>query len=206
MDATSLDATTRSVLGKKVSVLRRSGETPLHLYGRGSPPRALQASSSTVAKVVAKVGMHTPLYVRLDGGTEMELAFVREIQRDPITNKIVHVDLLRVDVAKSVRAEIPLSFVGEPPAVRNHGGVLHQSLHRVTVEGLPMEMPERIEVDLSVLEEMDQVIRVADLNPGSGITILGDLEEMVARIGIPRVSADRSAGAETATGSEPSQD
>ena len=65
-----------------------------------------------------------------------------------------------------------------------------QSIHTLSVECLPMEMPERIEIDISGLEELDQGIRVSDYTPGSGITVLTDSEELIVRIGAPRVAEE----------------
>jgi large subunit ribosomal protein L25 len=190
MDAVTLDAAPRNALGRKVKALRRAGATPLHLYGKGMPSQALQGDSATVAKVVGQVGHHMPLYIKLDGVKDQQLVFVREIQRHPITNRILHVDLFRVDVTQRVSGEIPITLIGEAPATRSHGGVLMQSLRHLSVECLPMDMPERMEVDISILEELEQGIRVSDLTPAPGLTILADPEELIVKVGTPRVQEE----------------
>ena len=187
MDTISLDVSSRDVLRKKVKALRRTGMIPLHLYGRGMPSRSLQADSSTVTKIVNQVGHNIPLYLNLADTKEQDLVFVREIQHHPITNRILHVDFYRIDVSQRVKGEVPITLLGEAPAVRIHHGILMQALHVLSVECLPMEMPERIEIDISGLEELDQGIRVSDYAPGSGITVLSDSEELIVRVGAPRV-------------------
>ncbi|MBF8266606.1 MAG: large subunit ribosomal protein [Dehalococcoidia bacterium] len=186
MDTMTIDVFTRDVLGKKVETLRRKGITPLHLYGKGMSSRSLQADGSTLIKLISQVGHHIPVYLKLDGGKERELAFVREIQRHPVTNRILHADFYRVDVRQSIKGEVPITLVGEAPAVQVHRGTLIQNLHRISVECLPMDMPERIEVDISILVELNQSLRVSDLTLGPGITITSDLEEVIVRVSPPR--------------------
>ena len=187
MDTISLDVGPRDVLRKKVKALRRSGIIPLHLYGRDMPSRALQADSATVTKLVRQVGHNIPLYLKVEGSQEESLVFVREVQHHPVTNRILHVDFYRVDVTQRIRGEVPITLLGEAPAVRVHHGILMQSLHQLSVECLPMEMPERIEIDISGLEELDQGIRVSDFIHSQGIAVLTDPEELIVRVGAPRV-------------------
>lgn len=205
MDIISLDVGPRDVLGKKVKALRRTGMIPLHLYGKDVPSRALQANGSTVTKVVHQVGHNIPLYLKLEGTKEQNLVFVREVQHHPITNRVLHVDFYRVDVTQRIRGEVPITLLGEAPAVRVHHGILLQSLHQLSVECLPMEMPEKIEIDISGLAELDQGIRVSDFTPGLGITVLSDPDELIVRVGAPRAEEEvvrPAAEAPTATEGE----
>ncbi|MDA0988111.1 MAG: 50S ribosomal protein L25 [Chloroflexi bacterium] len=187
MDTISLDVSPRDITRKKVRALRKTGVIPLHLYGNGVPSQTLQADSSTVSKVVNHVGQNIPLYLKQEGNKQQDLVFVREVQHHPITNRILHVDFFRVDVTHTVRGDVPVVLFGEAPAVRTHHGILMQTLHELSVECLPMEMPERIEIDISGLEELDNGIRVSDYIPASGVTILTDPDELIVRIGAPRV-------------------
>lgn len=193
MDAISLEATPRDVLGKKVSNLRRAGMTPVHLYGKGIDSRALQADSATLSRIVGQVGTNIPLYLKVSDASEQDLVFVREVQRHAITNQILHVDFYRVEATQRVRGEIPVVLTGEAPAVRIHRGVLMQALFTLVVEALPMDMPERIDVDISHIEELDQDVRVSDLAVDQAITVLTDTEELVVRINAPRVSEEPTA-------------
>ncbi len=195
MDAISLEVTPRDVLGKKVSALRRAGMTPVHLYGKGVDSRALQGDTATVARVVSQVGQNIPLYLKVSDTREQDLVFVREVQRHPITNQILHVDFYRVEATQRVRGEVPVVLAGEAPAVRVHRGVLMQALYVLAVEALPMDMPERIEVDISHIEELDQDVRVSDIAVDQAITILTDAEELVVRINAPRVAEEPVAAA-----------
>ena len=194
MDAISLEATPRDVLGKKVSNLRRAGMTPIHLYGKGIDSRALQADSVTVNKIVSQVGQNIPLQLKVSDTNEQALVFVREVQRHAVTNHILHIDFYRVDATERLRGEIPVVLTGEAPAVRVHRGILMQTLHTLAVECLPMDTPERIDVDISHLEALDDGIRVSDLATDPAITILTDPEELIVRVNAPRVAEDGAAG------------
>jgi large subunit ribosomal protein L25 len=190
MDTISLDVSPRDITRKKVKALRKTGMIPLHLYGKGVPSQPLQADSSTVATIVNRVGQNIPLYLKQEGTTQQDLVFVREVQHHPVTNRILHVDFFRVDATYAVRGNVPVVLLGEAPAMRTHRGILMQTLHELSVECLPMEMPERIEIDISGLEELDSGIRVSDYAPSAGITILTDPDELIVRVGAPRLTEE----------------
>ena len=198
MDAISIEATPRDVLGKKVSNLRRAGMTPVHLYGKGIDSRALQADAATLSRIVGQVGQNIPLYLKVSDSKDQELVFVREVQRHAITNQILHVDFYRVEATQRVRGEVPVVLTGEAPAVRIHRGVLMQALFTLAVEALPMDMPERIEVDISHIEELDQDVRVSDVAVDQAITVLTDAEELVVRINAPRIAEEPAVAAPSA--------
>lgn len=190
MDAVSLTVEPRDVMRKKVKALRRSGMIPVHLYGRDMQSMSLQATLASVSKVVNQVGRNIPLYLTVAGSNEQNLVFVREVQHHPITNQLLHVDFYRVDASRRIIGEVPVALFGEAPAVRVHRGVLMQTLYQLSVECLPMEMPERIEIDISGLEELDQSIRVSDFAPSQGIIVLTDPEELIVRVSAPRITED----------------
>jgi large subunit ribosomal protein L25 len=189
MDTISLDVSPRGTLRKKVKALRRTGIVPIHIYGNGIPSKALQADNMTVSKVVRQVGQNIPLYLKVEGAEEQELVFVREVQLHPVTNVLLHVDFFRVDPSMKAMGAVPIVLVGEAPAVKVRKGILMQTLHMLSVECLPMEMPERIEIDISVLEDLEQSMRVTDYTPKSGLTILTDPDELIVRVASPRIAA-----------------
>ena len=203
MDAISLEVTPRDALGKKVSALRRAGMTPVHLYGKGVASRALQGDTATVARVVSQVGQNIPLYLKVSDTREQDLVFVREVQRHPITNQILHVDFYRGggDPARAGRGARNPDRRG-PRRARPQGHT-DAGLYVLAVEALPMDMPERIDVDISRIEELDQDIRVSDIAVDEAITILTDAEELVVRINAPRVAEEPVAAAPVEQAEEP---
>lgn len=185
----------RQVLGKKVRRLRREGWTPLHLYGPGITPRALQARTPDLRKVLVQVGRSKPLSVLVEGEERPHLAFVRDIHFHPLTEEVLHVDLYRVDVSQRVEAEVPLVVVGESPAVTRLGGTLIIPHHTLPVEGLPLEIPEALRVDISALDTFDKAIRVRDLSLPPGVEVKADPEEVIVLVSPPRVEAAEAAPA-----------
>jgi large subunit ribosomal protein L25 len=186
--AATLHVQERTVLGKKVSVLRRQGVTPIHLYGPGIASQTFQVDTKLLRKTLTIIGYNRPVEVVPDGSSETHLAFVREIQFHPLTTEVVHVDFLRVDSNKTTTVEVPVEFTGESSAVRNQGGSLIQGMYTVLVEARPMEIPEIIVLDIAVLDSFDKALHVSDLVVPTGVVILTDSEQMVAHV-TPPVSA-----------------
>ena len=137
MEAIYLPAAQRDVFGKKVKTLRKSGLIPLHLYGKGMPSRSLHGNSQEVAKAISRVGQHMPLNLQLEDSSEPELVFVREVQYHPVTNQILHVDLVRVDVSQAITGEVPISLSGESPAVRSQSRSLQHIGHQCHQQLMP---------------------------------------------------------------------
>lgn len=204
--ALNLELEPRTLLGKKVQQLRRSGITPVHLYGPGVESRALQCQSQTLIQVLSLAGGNMPVTVTIRGEMGSQLAFAREIQWDPKRDDLVHVDLLVAQADRPVSALVPVVLIGESPGARiSRGTVMHQ-LRELAVEALPLEMPSQVEVDLGALTDPDSVIRARDIVFPSKVTLLTDPDEVVVRIEMPRVAVteapEEAAEPEEATGEE----
>ena len=189
-NAVQIELDPRELTGKKVGRLRRAGIVPVHLYGPGMEPRALQCQASRLIQVLATAGGATPIQITIQGESVNHLAFAREIQWDPKRDDLLHVDLLAADVSRPVTAQVPVILVGESMGARNVSGTVMQQLRAVDIQALPLEMPGQIEVDISVMEEADSVIRVSDIPVPESSTVLSDLEELVVRIELPRVAEE----------------
>jgi large subunit ribosomal protein L25 len=180
----------RELIGKKVGRLRRIGIVPVHLYGPGMEPRALQCQTSKLIKVLAAAGGATPIHITIQGESGNHLAFAREIQWDPRRDDLLHVDLLAADISRPVTARVPVVLVGESAGARNVGGTVMHQLRTIDLQALPLEMPGQIEIDITVMEEPDSVIRVSDLPIPASATVISDLEALVVRIELPRVAEE----------------
>ncbi len=181
MEQMELIATNRTVLGKKVRFLRRQGITPANLYGHSVPSLALQVETPRLESILARAGRHSLFPLRIDN-TSPRTVVIHNTQRDPLTDKLLHVDFYEVKAMEKMKAEIPLVLVGEAPATKRRGVALYQSLNELPVECFPKDLPPAIEVDLSQLVEPEQAIHVKDLPLGSGIEALIDAEEIVVRV------------------------
>lgn len=197
-----LKASRRQVLGKAVKRLRRHGLTPANIYGKGIQSLAIQVSTHDLWHLLRHAGRHEIVYLQVDGEEERP-CFIRAVQKDPITDELLHVDFQQVSLTEKVRLEVPLHLVGEAPAVDRYGAMVLQLLDVVLVEGLPTALPPFIEVDLSRLDAPDSVIHVSDLQPPPGVTILTDPEMVVARAVVEAAPAEEEAVEEEAAPVEP---
>jgi len=107
-----------------------------------------------------------------------------------VTEELLHVDFYRVDVSEVVRAEVPIILEGEPPAVRNLGGILLQPFDTLEIEALPLDMPESFRIDVTILEDFSASIRIGDIEVAEGVNILRDPVEMIARVVAPRIEEE----------------
>ena len=194
--AIKLELEPRTLLGKKVKQLRRTGIIPIHLYGPGVEPKSLQCQAQKLIQVLSLAGGSTPISVTIQGEQNSQLAFAREIQWDPRRDDLLHVDLLVAEVTRLVTAQVPVVLIGESPGARASGGTIMQVLHQLDVQALPLEMPGQAEVDLADLSEPDSVFRVSDVSLPANVTVLTDPEEVVVRIEQPRVMVEELAADE----------
>ena len=184
-----LELQPRELLGKKVGRLRRAGITPVHLYGAGLEPRALQCAAPRLIQALSRAGASSPITVTIEGEQGSHMAFAREIQWDPRRDTVLHVDLLAADISRPVTAQVSVSLTGEAPAATRAGGSVIHQLQDVEISALPLEMPAQIEVDISVMTDPSIVIRAGDLQLSAGATLLTDTEAIIARIDILRTGA-----------------
>ena len=177
----SVDLASRSVTGKKVGRLRRQGIVPVHIYGGEKGPVSLQADGHTLSRMLPDVGTNVAVGVNVPGEAGETICFVREVQRHPVSEALLHVDFMRVDAEQRLRADVPLVMLGEAPAVRD-GGTLVQQMSSVPVEALPLEMPASIEVDVSGMEAFDTSVHISDLAITAGVDILAEAEDVICRV------------------------
>lgn len=182
-DRLTLELQPRSTFGKKVKSLRRAGVIPVHLYGPGIDPLSLQCESRTLIRALAQAGGSTAISIMVEG--DEHLAFVREVQWDPIRGALFHVDFLRADATQPVSAEVSLVLVGDSPGARQVNGTVVQQLRSLTIEALPLDMPQDLSVDLSSLTQPDGIIRAGDVPLPDNNTLLTDPENVVVRIEAP---------------------
>jgi large subunit ribosomal protein L25 len=183
MEALQLNAKRREVIGKQVRALRRDGLIPAILYGTGIKPISLKLVERETSRALSRIGSATLIDLKVGKTTHKVL--VREMQRDIISNEILHIDFLKVAMDVVIRTIVPLDLIGEAPAVKDEGGILITGLTEIEVEALPSNLPEYLKVDLSVLENLEDKISVGDIILGEGVKLLTSLEEMVVQIIIP---------------------
>ena len=116
-DTLTISLDPRTVTGKKVKNLRKAGIIPVHLYGQGTDSQTLQCEAKTLYRLLSQAGMNTPITVSIPGQDDEKLTFIREIQWHPVRGELLHVDFLNVDVANEINTTVPITLVGDAPAV-----------------------------------------------------------------------------------------
>lgn len=191
---TQLKLARRETLGKKVRALRREGIIPANIYGHNVDSVPVQVSGEELRLLMKKHGRNEIIYVEVDGAERP--TFVRDIQRNPVSDQIVHVDFMQISLTEKVRLEVPVRFSGTAPAVATYGGIVTHALNSVMVEALPTSIPSSIDLDISHLTEIGQSIHVGDLPAMEGVEVTTDEGAVLVRIDLP--AAERSEGEEAA--------
>jgi large subunit ribosomal protein L25 len=196
--------------------LRRQGLIPGVLYGRGKDPHPFCVAERELRRALTgPAGLHAILDVALDGQKTTHASILKDYQQDVITGRLAHIDLQEVRLDQPIQAQVVIELVGESAGAKE-GGVLSQVSREINVEALPLEVPERIEVDISAME-MGDTLRLADVPVPEGVTFLDDPEETVlATVTVPTKEvepepteeelaelAELEEGAELAEGEEP---
>ncbi|MBI2611567.1 50S ribosomal protein L25 [Candidatus Gottesmanbacteria bacterium] len=197
MEKYSLKAKKRTVTGRKVKNLRKQGILPANIYGKKVKSIAIEVAAADFLNIFSKAGETGLVEVGVDG--EVRPVLIHNIAYDPVYSKPIHVDFLQVSLKEKVTTHVPIEFVGEAPAVVNKIGVLLKQISEVEVEALPGDLPERIDIDVNKLTEIDQLIKVADIKIAAAVKILTPAETTIVQVA-PLVSkeAERQAAEEEA--------
>ena len=182
MDTISLGVHKRQVLGKKTKALRRSGVTPAHVFGHGVKSQPLQAATSDVEMVLARAGTSRLIDLTIEGEKRPRSVLVREVQREPGTDRLVHVDFYQVRSKEKMSVEVPVHLVGDAPALVSSANTLDVELPMLHVECLPSHLPSAIVIDVSKLADTHDVIRVADVKLPDGVVALNSPELVVVKV------------------------
>ncbi|HSF82218.1 MAG TPA: 50S ribosomal protein L25 [Anaerolineales bacterium] len=177
MEEIVLEAKNRNVLGKQVRALRREGYLPATLYGRHIEPMSISLTYREVSKIMPYITSSQLLIIDLEGDKHHVL--VRDKQIHPVQNTLQHVDFMAVSMTELLRTSVTIELHGESPAVLEHGAVLVTGQDYLEVECLPMDLPERIMVEISSIKEVGDTLHVRDIQLPESIKILTDPDEMV---------------------------
>ncbi len=180
----------RDITGKATKRLRREGVIPANIFGHGEAPQAVQVNSMDFEGL--RRGHHATgvVSLKLAGSSKAQTVLVRRVQRNPINSKILHIDFLRVSLRDRITAKVTLHFEGTPPGVKVEGGVLLHLLDALEVECAAGDIVDAIQVDVSSLEHIDDVIHAKDVPLPPNYTLVTDAEEAVVKITPPRVEKE----------------
>ena len=176
-----IKAQKRTVMGKKVNALRREGWLPGVVYGRHLQAFPIQMPAHETSLIMSKLTSSSLVTIDVDG--EKHTAIVRDRQRDVIYGRLTHVDFLALSLNEKLRTTVGLELVGEAPVLKLADVILNQGVFELELECLPQDLPSKIEVDVSKIASMDDLITVGSLNLSDKITVLTDPSEVIISVG-----------------------
>jgi large subunit ribosomal protein L25 len=202
---TKVVAATRTVKGKsEVRRMRADGRLPAIVYGGENDPRCIEVNQHDFELLLQHHRSESMILdLEVDGKKSFKV-LLKDVQHDPVSGDVQHIDFVEVSMTKVMRVNVPTKLVGEPVGVSQAGGILEHLLREVTVECLPTDLMEEIEIDVAALEIGD-IIQVGDLQVGDKIKITTDAGIAVASVAAPRleetpVVEEGEEGAEVAEG------
>jgi large subunit ribosomal protein L25 len=177
-----LSVQTREVTGKKVSRLRNEGIIPIIVYGGTlDNALALQAPERELARALSAAGGARVIDLEIDRGRSYPV-LARVVQRHPTRHAILHVDFLSVRLDQLIQAEIPVILVGDSPIEDSTEAMLTQITNSLTIEALPDSLPSELEVDISGLTEVGQMVTAGDLTLDENVTLISDPETLLVSV------------------------
>lgn len=182
----------RNTFGKKNKSLRSTGVIPVNMYGLGDSV-SLQVNEDTLYKTLKAAGYTTPIKISVDGKDDT-YTLVRNIDRHPVTDELVHVDFLRVNMEKEIEVQVPVSLINQDsaPGTRGGAGVVTQGVYEVTILAKPLEIPSELQADCSILENLEMSVLAKDLDIPEGAVLTSDEDAQIAWIQPPRVQEEES--------------
>jgi large subunit ribosomal protein L25 len=185
--------------------VRVTGRIPAVVYGAKKDSVAVTVNPKQITKILHSDSGHNTIFDLQIADGDKEKVMIVDWQYDPIKSNLLHIDLKRIDMAKTIRVAVPLQLVGESAGVKQQGGIMDQVLREVEIECLPTDIPSHIDVDVSQLV-FGQVIRVADLPHGGKLKFLTPEDQAIAHITTVKeevVATPEAVVAEGAAATEP---
>ncbi len=160
-------------------------DIPAVVYGAKRESTPLSVNKKEFTKLYSEAGESTLITLEVDGKKESISSLVYDIQRDPTSGNIIHVDFFEPNLKEEVEAEIQLNFIGESPAVKEVGGTLVKNIHHITVKALPANLPHELDVDLTEIKTADDVFNVGNLKIDNSVEVITDKDTVIAMVSKP---------------------
>lgn len=203
MDSISLTARPRSETGRHVHHLRREGAVPAVLYGHKVAAQALAVDAKEMERTWLRAGRTHLVDVHVDGQRGARKVLIKDIQFQPRSGHMLHVDLFAVNLREKITSDVPVIVVGESPAVQQRLGQVQQVVSTLRVESLPADLPAQLTVDISGLTEVDQGITLGEIELPKGVGLVhAEPGETVVKIAALRVREEEEPAAEVAAEGE----
>jgi large subunit ribosomal protein L25 len=177
MEKVVLKATPRTLTGRHVRALRRSGQLPAVLYGHNVDPMIISLDGREAGRVLGRTSSSSLVTIELDGKEYPSL--VREKQQNHIKRTLIHVDFQVVSLTEKIRANVAITLSGNSPAVKDFNAMLINGLNELEVEAFPQDLPGSITVDIASLIKIGDGIHVRDIVLSDKVTVLDAPDEMI---------------------------
>ncbi len=188
MEEVVLNAEKRDVIGKQVRALRRQGRLPAVIYGRGIESLSISLNQKETSRILPSLSSSHLVVIMVENQPHTTL--VREKQRHPVKGHMIHIDFQEVSMTERFRAQVQLVITGDAPAVKNYNGIVVVNMEELEVEALPGDLPDRITVDISTLENIGDSIRVSDIKLPSTVEMIDDLDEIIVVVTAPALAIE----------------
>jgi large subunit ribosomal protein L25 len=186
METIELVAAKRTSLGKKNQALREKGLVPAVIYGREVKSEPIEVPAKEMERIYTQAGGNKIIALKVGAG-RVRSVLIHEVQLGGVRGELRHIDFYVVRMDEEITTEIPLHFTGESTAVYQQEGTLVKQIESVEVTCLPGDLPESLEVDISVLDDFEKVVTLADLDIPKNVTLTEeDLSLTVAKVEPPR--------------------
>ncbi len=170
---------------ERTSELHKQGQVPAVVYGKNFDNISISLEKVAFNHLFREAGTSNLVELTIDEMKPFK-TLVHDLQKNPMTEEIIHIDFFKVNMKEKIHAEIPLSFIGESTAVIDLDGSLITPVDSIEVECLPADLPSEIEVDISILDDFEKNIKISDLKIPEGVEVLSEPEEVVVFVQEPR--------------------
>ena len=180
-----LSAKIRKETGKKTSLLKNSGRIPAVVYGHKIKNVLLDVDYKEFQKVYGKAGVNSLIEIDIQGEKEKKIVLIHELQKDPISDKVIHIDFFETSSKEEVEVKIPLVFEGVSLAVKDLGGTLVKNISELGVKALPQNLPHEIKVSIDKLSTFEDRVLVKDLLLPKDVKVSAKPDEIVVSVAQP---------------------
>jgi large subunit ribosomal protein L25 len=178
----SLQAKVRKDFGRKTWAIRNGGKIPAVVYGPGEKNFSIEVEEKEFKKVFGQAGESSLIELLIEGQKDKKPVLVHEIQKDPVSDSIIHIDFFQASLKEEVEVAIPLVFEGVASAEKELGGTLVKNMTELEVKALPQNLPHEIIVNISGLNTFQDHVLVKDLVLPKEVTISKNPDEIVASV------------------------
>jgi large subunit ribosomal protein L25 len=195
MKTIELNVEKRSTLGKNEARRERAtGKIPAVVYGSKKPTVPISVDRKALTDAFRGGGGENAIFLlKLAGNEQARHVMIKELQQDPVSRKALHIDFVRIEMTEKIRLKVSIEVVGVAAGVKTEGGILDFVTREIEVECLPGNIPKHIPVDVTALSIGD-AIRVSELSPPEGVTIVDDPEKVVIHVTHPTAEKEPEAG------------